>query len=182
MAKINQYPAKTVPSNNDEFVLHDPASGSTKKMTRGDLIGGAPLPANSVNGQAIADGSVTSSKLSISKNVDANGWTVYNYGTFKKYAKNYQINTSTTVQAGDVNTVPSPGKTPYGQAMGAGDVYVTSGVRVPHTASSRAAALQAQPRWDATLVGGDITIILANPTNTNLNAQYYWVSIEITTL
>ena len=64
MAKINQYPAKTVPSNNDEFVLHDPASGSTKKMTRGDLIGGAPLPANSVNGQAIADGSVTPEKRS----------------------------------------------------------------------------------------------------------------------
>ena len=62
MAKINQYPAKTVPSNNDEFVLHDTASGSTKKMTRGDLIGGAPLPANSVNGQAIADGSVTPAK------------------------------------------------------------------------------------------------------------------------
>ena len=64
MAKINQYPAKTVPSNNDEFVLHDPASGSTKKMTRGDLIGGAPLPANSVNGQAIADGSVNPAKRS----------------------------------------------------------------------------------------------------------------------
>lgn len=64
MAKINQYPAKTVPSNNDEFVLHDPSSGSTKKMTRGDLIGGAPLPANSVNGQAIADGSVTPAKRS----------------------------------------------------------------------------------------------------------------------
>ena len=63
MAKINQYPAKTVPSNNDEFILHDPASGSTKKMTRGDLIGGAPLPANSVNGQAIADGSVTLPKV-----------------------------------------------------------------------------------------------------------------------
>lgn len=64
MAKINQYPAKTVPSNNDEFVLHDPSSGSTKKMTRGDLIGGAPLPANTVDGQAIADGSVTPAKRS----------------------------------------------------------------------------------------------------------------------
>ena len=64
MAKINQYPAKTVPSNNDEFVLHDTGSGSTKKMTRGDLIGGAPLPANSVNEQAIADGSVTATKTS----------------------------------------------------------------------------------------------------------------------
>lgn len=53
MAKITQYPAKTVPSNNDEFVLHDPSSGSTKKMARGDLIGGAPLPANSVDTQAI---------------------------------------------------------------------------------------------------------------------------------
>lgn len=62
MAKITQYPAKTVPSNNDEFVLHDPASGSTKKMTRGDLIGGAPLPANSVNTQAIADGAATDDK------------------------------------------------------------------------------------------------------------------------
>lgn len=68
MAKINQYPAKTVPSNNDEFVLHDPASGSTKKMTRGDLIGGAALPSNTVNGQAIADGSVTASKTAFGGN------------------------------------------------------------------------------------------------------------------
>ena len=55
MAKINQYPAKTVPSNNDEFVLHDPSSGSTKKMTRGDLIGGAPLPAGSVTPESLVD-------------------------------------------------------------------------------------------------------------------------------
>ena len=40
MAKINQYPAKTVPSNNDEFVLHDPSSGSTKKMTYADMMAG----------------------------------------------------------------------------------------------------------------------------------------------
>ena len=63
MAKITQYPAKTVPSNNDEFILHDPSSGSTKKMTRGDLIGGAPLPANSVNNQAIADDTIHADKL-----------------------------------------------------------------------------------------------------------------------
>ena len=69
MAKITQYPAKTVPSNNDEFVLHDTASGSTKKMTRGDLIGGAPLPANSVDGQAIADGSVTPAKFNLASGV-----------------------------------------------------------------------------------------------------------------
>lgn len=68
MAKITQYPAKTVPSNNDEFVLHDTAAGSTKKMTRGDLIGGAPLPANSVNGQAIAGGAVTAAKTAFGGN------------------------------------------------------------------------------------------------------------------
>lgn len=78
MAKINQYPAKTVPSNNDEFVLHDPASGSTKKMTRGDLIGGAPLPAKSVTIPAI-NGGTTAGVLTTdaSGNVTANPFPMF---------------------------------------------------------------------------------------------------------
>lgn len=36
---------------------------------------------------AVADGSVTSSKLGLTKSTDANGWTVYDYGTFKRYNK-----------------------------------------------------------------------------------------------
>ena len=62
MPKINQLNSKTVPSNNDEFPFHDPNSGTTRKITRGDLIGGAPLPANSVDTQAIADESVGPAK------------------------------------------------------------------------------------------------------------------------
>lgn len=39
------------------------------------------------NGTGLSDGAVTSDKLAPSKTTDANGWTVYNYGTWKQYEK-----------------------------------------------------------------------------------------------
>lgn len=63
MPKINQLNSKTVPNNNDEYPFHDPNTGTTRKITRGDLLGGAPLPVNTVNTQAIADSSVSTAKV-----------------------------------------------------------------------------------------------------------------------
>lgn len=63
MPQIPAYPAKTVPSNADLLVMEDTATSSTKKITRGNLLSGAPLPANTVDAQSIATSSVTPEKL-----------------------------------------------------------------------------------------------------------------------
>jgi hypothetical protein len=45
------------------------------------------LADNAVTTAKIVDSSITSSKLAPTKTIDANGWTTYNYGTWKEYYK-----------------------------------------------------------------------------------------------
>lgn len=62
--KITDYPALTAPSDSDVLVIVDIGAGSTKKITRGNLLSGSQLPASSVNTQSIAAGAVDATKLS----------------------------------------------------------------------------------------------------------------------
>lgn len=62
MPQITQLDNDTTPNNNDLLVTVDMAAGTTKNISREQFFTGAPLPANTVNGQAIADGAVTASK------------------------------------------------------------------------------------------------------------------------
>ncbi len=66
MPQIPSYPAKTVPNNADQLIIQDSVAANTKSITREAFLSGAPLPANTVNTQAIADASVTDTKLSTS--------------------------------------------------------------------------------------------------------------------
>lgn len=63
MAKIPDYPALTAPNNNDKLVIEDSVSSSTKHITRDDFLTGTPLPANTIDTQAIATSAVTTTKL-----------------------------------------------------------------------------------------------------------------------
>jgi hypothetical protein len=69
LGKIPSYSALTAPTDNDLLVIEDMTSSSTKKITRGNFLSGTPLPANTVNTQAVADGAITSPKV-------ANGFVV----------------------------------------------------------------------------------------------------------
>lgn len=64
MPKISGLPALAKATNDDLLAIVDDAGNITKKVTRGDFIAGEPLPANSVDTQAIADASVTPAKRS----------------------------------------------------------------------------------------------------------------------
>lgn len=64
--------------------------------------------ATSVNTAALINASVTSAKLAPSKTTDANGWTVYDYGTWKEYTKNLSL--SFTINA--VSAASSPTTAP----------------------------------------------------------------------
>lgn len=65
-SKITDYTALTAPSDSDVLVIVDLAAGSTKKITRGNLLSGTQLPASSVNTQAVATGAIDATKLSTS--------------------------------------------------------------------------------------------------------------------
>lgn len=64
MPRISQLPAITVPSNDDPLAIVDTSGAVTSKITRGDLLGGAPLPAGSVDTNALAQSAVTPEKRS----------------------------------------------------------------------------------------------------------------------
>ena len=55
MPTISQLASDTVPNDNDLLVTVDVAAGTTKNITREDFFTGAPLPAGSVDEQALTD-------------------------------------------------------------------------------------------------------------------------------
>lgn len=63
MPKISQLTALTVPDSGDELPIVDSSASTTKKITRTNLLKGAPLPADTVDTQAIDDGAVTAPKI-----------------------------------------------------------------------------------------------------------------------
>lgn len=70
MTKIPSFPALTAPSDADLLVIEDSVSASTKKITRDNFLSGSPLPADTVDAQAIAANSVTTAKI-LNDNVTA---------------------------------------------------------------------------------------------------------------
>ena len=64
------------------LVAHD-QDGTLKD----NAVGTANLQALAVSTSKLADDAVTSDKLNPSKTLDANGWTVYDYGNWKEYTK-----------------------------------------------------------------------------------------------
>ena len=60
---IPQYPELTVISDDDLLILEDVAAGNTKHVTRENLLSSAPLPADTVDEQAILNDAVTTNKL-----------------------------------------------------------------------------------------------------------------------
>jgi len=64
MPKYSEYPEKTAPSDNDVFAIEDSAaSNASKRITRGNFLSGSPLPADTVDTQAIEDDAVTAAKI-----------------------------------------------------------------------------------------------------------------------
>lgn len=63
MPRISALPALTVPADDDLLAIVDNSGAITAKITRDDFLTGAALPANTVDGQSIANGSVTYTKV-----------------------------------------------------------------------------------------------------------------------
>ena len=64
MPRISDLSSLTAPSNDDELAIVDKAGAITKKIKRSDLLKGTPLPADSIDTNAVQYGAVTPDKRS----------------------------------------------------------------------------------------------------------------------
>lgn len=62
---ITGLPAQVVPGDNDPLAIVDTSGAITKKITRANLLKGAPLPADTVTNVAITNNSVTLPKIDV---------------------------------------------------------------------------------------------------------------------
>jgi len=67
----------TTPLNTDVIAIEDLTADETKKITRQNFLAGAPLPANTVDTQAIADDTITNAKLSDTAGEIGGDWISY---------------------------------------------------------------------------------------------------------
>jgi hypothetical protein len=65
LPKITEYPELSAPNDNDLLVIEDLTAGNTKRITRENLLSGAPLPVDSVDAQAVQDNTITPDKLGL---------------------------------------------------------------------------------------------------------------------
>lgn len=77
------------------------------------------LADSAVSTTKLAAGAVTSSKLAPSKTTDANGWTVYDHGTWKEYVKLFTGGSVSSLAGGAQGTVFSSQNLPSGTTRGA---------------------------------------------------------------
>lgn len=91
---------------------------------------------STVDASSIQDDSITSAKLAPSKTVDANGWTVYDFGTWKEYMKRFTGLTTASMGAGAAMTVSSGNTFPVGVVPNTVNIF-TSGQQYPSGSGSR---------------------------------------------
>lgn len=94
MPQITQLDNDPTPNNNDLLVTVDMAAGTTKNISRDQFFTGAPLPADTVDSQAIADGAIAESGTN-----SAGRFTKFHDGTMictgAVESKNYSFNDQT---------------------------------------------------------------------------------------
>lgn len=134
--------------------------------------------ADQINGNIeavnLASGSVTKDKLSLPKTVDSNGWTVYDYGSWKEYshiwtglsgslaagiAINVVSNVALPSGIGATELIPSI----YGNANGAGVSWITyyfNGLDVTNSTATQTFSLAARNTSSSTqtLTGGWVEV------------------------
>lgn len=127
------------------------------------------LASSSVATTQLVNGSVTSAKMNLTKSVDANGWTKYDYGTFQQYYK--KGTTSTSVGAGGWTSYNASTNLPVGMST-LGTNFLT-GSAYPTDAALTVA-------FGATPTSTAITLMVANQYSATVTPVIHW-SFCITT-
>ena len=118
MPKISQLTALTTPDSGDELPIVDVSTSTTKKITRTNLLKGAPLPADTVDTQSIDDGAVTYSKISTGSDM---AWSNY-VPTITNLTVGSGTLTSRYIQLG--KTVHYSGRFIFGSGSSIGGVII----------------------------------------------------------
>lgn len=134
---------------------------------------------NSVVTSNITDSAVTSAKLAPTKSTDANGWTTYDYGTWKKYIKRFGPYTTGSIATLGQSTIDTNGNMPVSVAPN--DVYMSNSW---NNNSSNSSQLVIGPNgYDATSTSTSFTysITLRNITGSSVTYTNVYFSMELTT-
>ncbi len=98
MPRITELASLTVPNSTDPLAIVDTSGAITKKITRDDLIGGAPLPAGSIDTQALDDAAVTPAKIEgIDKSLLTTDSNPYKFSAYKTSSQSVSASTTSTV-------------------------------------------------------------------------------------
>lgn len=131
MPKIEEYPALTTPDDDDLLVCNSAASETTKKITRGDFLGGSPISTDTisektsgagvaVDGLTIKDGALATAnscpiamisnpyKFRVSKSSNQTGITSSTYTTVDYDQESYDTNNNFNLTTNQY-TVPVTG-------------------------------------------------------------------------
>lgn len=92
------------------LATHNQLDGSLKDS----IVTTAKINDSAVTSAKLASSSVTSAKMSLTKSTDANGWSVYDYGSWKEYVKTFGPYSTTSLASLGVATLGSDGNFPVG--------------------------------------------------------------------
>lgn len=108
--RITDLPELIQADSGDFIPIVDSSMNVTKRVAAEKI-----LPNTTVLTENLAPGAVTSEKLAPAKSVDGNGWTVYDYGTWKKYMKRVTYSVTVANNAYN-NNVASSANLPTGMS------------------------------------------------------------------
>lgn len=90
MPRISQLPSMVTADNSDELAIVDTSGSITQKISAKDLATSLP---QKFDDSTIDGAKLDASSFPITNTVDSNGWTVKDYGLFKKYFKVVNVST-----------------------------------------------------------------------------------------
>lgn len=166
MPKITALQSETAPTSDDFLAIVDNASGTTKKVTKADLLKGQAL--TNLNGGTTdgvlatdASGNVTVSTMA----TDANGWTTIKHGAVRIYQKNIA-----GVSASAGTTGVSGQNLPVGETWASVGPYMHIQARTAPSASGAANDIRTVPRTGSTADTWDLLVTAGASTTAYITA------------
>jgi len=142
------------------------------------IVTTAKINDSAVTTAKLAASSVTSAKMAPTKSTDANSWTIYDFGSFKKYRKNFGPYSAASVASLGQTTLSSSADMPVGIAPST--VFMSSTWFANNANSTQ---MLVAPAYDSTSASTTYTysIQLRNVTGSTLSYSDVYLKVELIT-